>query len=194
MFNMFSPDYIINWFLGLLPTWVPWAIIGFGVALFLLSSILHRLLPLLYRLGITILCLILIGFGGWIEGRQNILSEGAKEVEKVVVKQKVITKYIVKKYTEKIQKIEANHDAIAQTITTKDDNMCTVPESFVRVHDSAAKNTVPGPSTGTDGAASGIALSEVERTINDNYTTYNKVAEQLKLLQEWVTKQKEINP
>jgi len=62
------------------------------------------------------------------------------------------------------------------------------------VHDSAAKNTVPGPSTGTDGAASGIALSEVERTINDNYTTYNKVAEQLKLLQEWVTKQKEINP
>jgi len=194
MFGMFSPDFIINWFLGLLPTWVPWAIIGFGVALFLLAGILHRLIPLLYRLGITLLCLVLIGFGGWIEGRQNILSEGAKEVEKVVVKQKVITKYIVKKYTEKIQKIEANHDAIAQTITTKDDNMCTVPESFVRVHDSAAKNTVPGPSTGTDGAASGIALSEVERTINDNYTTYNKVAEQLKLLQEWVTKQKEINP
>jgi len=194
MFNMFSPDYIINWFLGLLPTWVPWAIIGFGVALFLLSSILHRLLPLLYRLGITILCLILIGFGGWIEGRQNILIQGAKEVEKVVVQQKVITKVIVKKYKENIQKIEVVHDKIAQTITTKDDNMCTVPESFVRLHDSSATNTISGSAGGTDGTASGIALSEVERTINDNYTTYNKVAEQLKLLQEWVTKQKELNP
>ena len=194
MFNMFSPDFIINWFLGLLPTWVPWAIIGVGIALFLLASILHRLIPMLYRLLITVVCLTLIGLGGWIEGRQNILIQGAKEIERVVVQQKVITKYIVKKYKENIQKIEVVHDTIAQTITTKDDNMCTIPESFVRVHDASAKNSISGSSDGIDGTPSGIALSEVERTINDNYTTYNKVAEQLKLLQEWVTKQKELNP
>jgi hypothetical protein len=129
-----------------------------------------------------------------LEGRQNILIEGKHEVEKVVEKQVLVTKVIVEKYKEQVKKNEEIHDQIQSQVTTKDDNMCNVPESFVRLHDSAAKNTVPGPSEGTDGTASGIALSEVERTIIDNYSTYNKLADQLRALQEWVSEEKKANP
>jgi hypothetical protein len=139
-------------------------------------------------------CIVLIGLGAWVEGRQNILSEGAKEIEKVVVQEKIITKVVVQKYTEKVKEIEVVHDQIAEQINTKDDHMCNVPESFVRLHDGAAKNTVSESSSGTDGASSGVALSTVEHTIAENYKLYHKVAEELSALQEWVTKQKELNP
>jgi hypothetical protein len=194
MFDMFSVDYIFGWFLGLLPTWLPWAIIGFGIVLFLLVQLFGKLVPLLYRCIIMCSCIVLIGLGSWAEGRQNILSEGAKEVEKVVVKEKIITKVVVKKYTEKVKEIEVVHDQIAEQINTKDDHMCDVPESFVRLHDSAAKNTISESSSATDGASSGVALSTVENTIIDNYGLYHKVAEELSALQEWVSKQKELNP
>jgi hypothetical protein len=194
MFDMFSVDYIFGWFLGLLPTWLPWAIIGFGIVLFLLVQLFGKLVPLLYRCIIMCSCIVLIGLGSWAEGRQNILSEGAKEVEKVVVQEKIITKVVVQKYTEKVKEIEVVHDQIAEQINTKDDHMCNVPESFVRLHDGAAKNTVSESSSGTDGASSGVALSTVEHTIAENYKLYHKVAEELSALQEWVTKQKELNP
>ena len=72
--------------------------------------------------------------------------------------------------------------------------MCDIPQSFVRLHDAAAENTVPDPTTRVDGASSGIALSEAERTIIDNYAIYHKVADQLKALQEWVSEEKKANP
>jgi hypothetical protein len=194
MFDMFSVNYIFGWFLGLLPTWLPWAIIGFGIALFLLVHLFSGLVPFLYRSVIMCSCIVLIGLGAWVEGRQNILSEGAKEIEKVVVQEKLITKVVVQKYTEKVKQVEVIHDQIAEQIDTKDDHMCDVPESFVRLHDSAAQNTVSGSTSRTDGASSGIALSTVERTVADNYELYHKVAEELSALQEWVTKQKELNP
>ena len=194
MFAMFSPDYVINYALGLLPTWVPWAVAGFGFALFILVHMLGKLIPLIYRFIVTIVCFCIFGLGFWLEGRQNILIEGKHEVEKVVEKQVLVTKVVVEKYKEQVKKDEEVHEQIISQINDKDDHMCSVPESFVRLHDSAAKNTVPGPSTGTDGAASGIALSEVERTIADNYSAYNKLADQLRSLQEWVTEEKKANP
>jgi hypothetical protein len=72
--------------------------------------------------------------------------------------------------------------------------MCTLPESFVRLHDSAVQGTVPNTSSGIDGTASGIALSEAERVIIENYGQYQQVAEQLRALQEWVIEQKKLNP
>jgi len=194
MFDMLSVDYVVNWFLGLIPSWVPWAVIGFGGALFLLSHIFNKLIPLLYKFVITIFCFVLVGFGAWMEGRQNILLEGKHEIEKIVTQQQVVTKIVVQKFIEKEKQIEVVHDKISEEINTNDDHMCIVPESFVWVHNSAATDTVPGPATGIDGTPSGIALSEVEHTIVDNYTLYHKVAEQLTALQEWVSKQKEINP
>lgn len=141
-----------------------------------------------------ILAIALVGFGAWLEGRQNVLSDGQRVIEKIVEKQVVVTKTVVKKLIQKQEVVREVHDKITQQITTKDDVMCTVPESFVWVHNSAAKNTVPDPSTRVDGTPSGIRLSDAEKVIVNNYEKYHLVAEQLKALQEWVSEQKKINP
>lgn len=46
----------------------------------------------------------------------------------------------------------------------------------------------------TDTTPSGIPLSQVARTISNNYTTANLNKEQLMLLQQWVREQKKLNP
>ena len=188
---MFSFD-LIGWFLGLLPTWLPWALIGVGFALFLCLFFLKFLLPVIYRVPSMLLCIALVGFGGWLQGRQDVLKDGQRIVERVVEKQVVVTKTIVKKLIETQEVVRTVHDTITQQITTKDDNMCTVPESFVWLHDAAAQNTIPDPTTRVDGTPSGISLSEAEKIIADNYTKYHLVAEQLKALQDWVREQKKL--
>jgi len=60
------------------------------------------------------------------------------------------------------------------------------------LHDSASRNEVPDSSGVTNEAASGVKLSGVAETITENYTTYHKVAEQLRSLQEWVKEQKRV--
>ena len=192
-FDVFSIENIINWFLGVLPIWVPWTLINTGVVLFVLSQVFSKLITLPYRLGIPVLCFALVFAGAWTQGRQSLLLEDKKVVEKIVTQQVVVTKTVVQKVYVKEKQIEENHDKLVQQINTKDDHMCVVPDSFVRVHDSAAKDAVPGTTTGTNDATTGITISTVEKTIADNYETYYKVAEQLKGLQEWVTKQKELS-
>ena len=188
---MFSFN-LLDWFLGLLPSWLPWAIIGFGVALFICLFFIKFLLPALYRIPSIFLSIAIIAFGAYLQGRQTVLGDGQRIVERVVEKQVVVTKTIVKKLIETQEVVRTVHDTITQQITTKDDNMCTVPESFVWLHDAAAQNTIPDPTTRVDGTPSGISLSETEKVIADNYEKYHLVAEQLKALQDWVREQKKL--
>jgi len=190
MFSFISFD----WLLSLIPIWFPWATIIFGFALFVFLLFVKFLIPAIYRLPALFLCVIIICVGGWLKGRQDILSDGQRVIEKIVEKQVVVTKTVVKKLIERQDVVREVHDTIIQKITTKDDIMCTVPESFVWLHDAAAQNTVPDPATRVDGTASGINLSEAEKVIVDNYEKYHLVSEQLKALQEWVSEQKKINP
>jgi hypothetical protein len=44
------------------------------------------------------------------------------------------------------------------------------------------------------GSDSGIALSEVERTIADNYELYHELSDKMKGVQMWLKEQKRINP
>ena len=77
--------FSLNWLLGLLPTWVPWAIVGVGVVLFILEGIFDKLIPFLYRLPIRVLAIIIFAFGFYLDGRQDILINAKAEVEKTVV-------------------------------------------------------------------------------------------------------------
>jgi len=44
------------------------------------------------------------------------------------------------------------------------------------------------------GTSSGIALSEVERTVADNYELYHELADKMTGIQMWLKEQKRINP
>ena len=167
-------------------------VICFGVILFLIESICDSIIPFLYRLPIKILAIIAFSGGFYLEGKNSVLIPEQKVIEKIVEKQVVITNTVVKILHDKQKVTEDNHAKIDSQITTKDDHMCTIPNGFVRLSDNAATDTVPEPASGTDDAPSEVTLSQVERTVSDNYEQYNKVAEQLILLQLWVQEQKEL--
>jgi len=187
----------LNFWFGLLPAWIPLVIMGTGICLIISSSLIKIFLPIQYRIVIIAVYfsgIILSLSGAYIKGRVDVLVDSKKEIEILQAKQEEITQKIVEHYIIQTQVIKETNEKILNQVNTKDDHMCTLPESFVRLHDSAAQGTVPDTSTGVDGTASGIALSEAERTIIENYGQYQQVAEQLKALQEWVAKQKELNP
>ena len=186
--------FSVNWLLGLLPTWLPWAIIGVGVVLFILETIFSKLIPFMYKLPIKLLAIIFFAVGFYVEGRQDVLISAKAEVEKIVVEQKVVTQEVVKYIHDKVIQDRVIHDQIVKEITTVDDHMCDVPESFVRVHNNAAQSSISGLPEGVAGTSSGIALSDVEKTIADNYGLYHELADKMTGIQMWLKEQKRINP
>ncbi|HWX66033.1 MAG TPA: hypothetical protein VNZ27_06320 [Rhodanobacter sp.] len=104
--------------------------------------------------------------------------------------QKQSSDHIVVKYVDRVQVIHERGATITREIpvyvTAQADAACTVPAGFVRVHDAAAANGLPGPAGAADAQPSGLALSAVAGTLVDNYTTCHAVAEQLIALQDWV--------
>jgi hypothetical protein len=191
---MFSSLFSINYLLGLVPTWVPWAIVGVGVVLFILEALFNKLVPFIYRLPIRLLAIVIFAAGFYVEGRQDVLISAKAEVEKVVSEQKVVTQEVVKVIHDKVIQDRVIHDQIVKEINTKDDHMCDVPESFVLLHDNAAKGTVSRLPEGVAGSSSGVALSEVERTVADNYELYHELADKMTGIQMWLKEQKRINP
>ena len=143
--------FSFNWFLQLLPTWVPWAIIGIGVALFVLVKFIKiipvAILPLLYRLPIeiiaTIVSLTLFAGGFYLEGRQGVLINSKAEIDKAVSDQKDVTKKVSDDLKKKLAEAKSNNAKIIQFINTKDDGVCKLPASFISVLNYAAKDTVP---------------------------------------------------
>jgi len=186
--------FSLNWFFGLIPTWVPWLMILTGATLYLIETFFIVMVPIVYRVPVKILAIALFGFGFYVDGRIDVLIDAKQEVHEAKVQQVVVTKYIVKKYKEKRKKLNDDYAKIASSITTKDDHMCTLPESFVSVFDSAAKNSIPSTTERTDGTPSRIELSTAEKTIVENYELYHRVAEQLKALQQWIKDQQKLNP
>ena len=186
--------FLFNYFLELLPTWVPWTIIGVGAGLFIFEVFFNAIIPFIYRLPIRIIAIIIFGAGFYIDGRQDILINAKAEVEKTVTAQKIVTQEVVKYIHDKVIQDRVIHDQIVKEITTVDDHMCDVPESFVRVHNNAAQSSISGLPEGVAGTSSGIALSDVEKTITDNYGLYHELADKMTGIQMWLKEQKRINP
>jgi len=101
----------------------------------------------------------------------------------------IVTKYVTQT---KVIKEKGNEIKKLSQHVKESDAKCSVPKSFVLLHDSAAKNEVPDTSKGIDGSASGVNLSAVGETISINYNNYHQLSEQLKALQDWVTSQEKI--
>lgn len=101
------------------------------------------------------------------------------------VKEKVVTEYVDRIVT--IYKAGATITKEVPVYVSKAaDAACVVTNGFVRLHDASAANVpVSGGPRVTDDAGSGVALSAVAGTINDNYTDCHANAEQLTKLQAW---------
>jgi hypothetical protein len=54
-----------------------------------------------------------------------------------------------------------------------------LPHGFTRLHDAAARNTTPGPSSIPDAAPAGVTLAQASGAISDNYTECHVWREQV---------------
>ncbi len=192
------------WLLDFLPFWIFHLIVLAGIGGILASAVL-KFIPFIsnYKLPIQVGSAILLAFGLYMEGgvsnqekwearvAEVKLEMAKKEAASAEASTKVVTKYITK-----VEVVKEKGDQIAKQIpnliSATADGQCVIPNGFVLLHDSASRNEVPDTSRGTNEGASEVKLSGVATTITENYTTYHKVAEQLRSLQEWVNEQKRI--
>lgn len=97
---------------------------------------------------------------------------------------------IVTRYVDRVRVVHEHGATLTKEIpvyvTAQADAACSVPVGFVRVHDAAAANDLPGPPGVADAQPSGLALSTVAGTVVDNYATCHAAIEQVMALQAWV--------
>jgi len=192
------------WILDWLPFWIFHLVVVLGIA-GIIASIVFKFVPFIsqYTLPIQVISIIVLVFGVYMEGgisnqekweakvAEVKLEMAKKETASAEVTTKVITKYVTKIEVVK----EKGNEIIKQVpvyITKDADAKCDVPTGFVVLHDSASRNEVPDSTRSINAGTSEVKLSDVATTVTENYTTYHKVAEQLKSLQEWIKLQQSI--
>lgn len=192
------------WVLDFLPFWVFHLILLVGVVGSFISFFVGSI-PLInkYIIPVKVVSLFLLVCGLYMEGGvsnqerwEAKVADAKLEMAKKDTASAEATTKVVTKYVTKVEIVKEKGDAIIREVPkyiTKDaDNQCVIPNGFVLLHDSASRNEVPDSTRGVDAGASEVKLSGVATTVTENYTTYHKVAEQLKALQEWVKEQQRI--
>lgn len=153
-----------------------------------------------YKNIIQILSVIFIVFGVYGFSSSDVekywRAEAKKTSERIAELEKTsgkITEKIVTVYVDKVKVVKGKSHEIQKqiktNITEKSDNACKLSNTFVWLHDSAAKNQLSEPSSGIDETASDVKLSTATETITQNYGKYYEISEQLKALQNWVLEQ-----
>jgi hypothetical protein len=192
------------WVLDFLPFWVFHLILLVGVVGSFIAFFVGSI-PLInkYIIPVKVVSMFLLVCGLYMEGGvsnqerwEAKVADAKLEMAKKDTASAEATTQVVTKYVTKVQVVKEKGDAIIKEvpkyITKTDDTQCVIPNGFVLLHDSASRNEVPDSTRGVDAGASEVKLSGVATTVTENYTTYHKVAEQLKSLQEWVKEQQRI--
>jgi hypothetical protein len=196
------------WLLSFIPDSWLWqsvlATLWGGLGLYLFGLVMDFIPPLKpyrepVRIVSTILIIVGIYFYGSYDNEKHWRAKAAEmqaQLDKKNTASKSASVKIVTKYVTKTKVIKEKGDVIVKEvpkyITKNADANCVIPKSFVLLHDSAAKGTVPDTSAGVDESASGTKLSTVAETVTINYNNYHQLSEQLKALQDWVTQQEKI--
>jgi septation ring formation regulator EzrA len=120
-----------------------------------------------------------------------------QEITLLQSKQAEVTTQVVTQYVDRVKTVQLKGETIVQYvdkyITPAENAACTIPNNFVSLHNAAVKNDIPDPTSATDATPSGVSLAEVEHTVATNYSTCNQLREQVKGLQEWISKQGKLN-
>ena len=193
--------FLLTW----LPQWIFYILIPSGVTGLLFSFTIGKLLPLQYQLLIKFTSVGILAFGLFMVGAisnedswQLKIAELKTEIAKKELAAAEVTHEVITQYVDRVKIVEGKtHEIIKKVpvyITKESDDKCTINNGFVSLHNSSASQTkVPNSSRDVNEGASNVKLSEVAITVSRNYGTYYQVVEQLKSLQEWIKKQKDLS-
>ena len=183
------------WMLNFIPDWVFHLLLFVGFGGIIAASVFRSVF--LYPIAALILCSSI-----FMEG----LIFGQKDMrEQIVIMEAKLQQYqqesadlnikLAEKYNNKVIKIKEKTNEVVKYVdkyVTVYDNSCSVPNAFVVLHDSAAQASIPSSTAGVYEGTSEVKISEVGRTVAENYGIYHEVAEQVKAWQEWYTIQKSL--
>lgn len=191
--------------LNFLPEWIFYALSLVGIIGTVLIIAFEVVIPLPYKLALQILFALLLIIGTFFVGCFSNEAEWqlkVKQMEAEIAKKELeaekISHEVVTKYVDRVKIVEGKtHEIIKKVpvyITKESDDKCTINNGFVSLHNSSASQTkIPDTSRDINEGASNVKLSEVAVTVSENYGTYYQVVEQLKSLQSWINKQRELN-
>jgi hypothetical protein len=155
-----------------------------------------------YKPFIRVAAIVVALFGIYFEGGYMTEKEWRARVEALEAKVKVaeeksveVNTVIEKQYVDRVKVIKETANANIQyvdRVVAKYDNLCTVSNAAVLLHDSASRNEVARSSLGLDEGTSSLKISDILSTVTDNYSTYYQVREQVIGWQQWYREQKKI--
>ena len=189
------------WMLSLIPTEIlqlfVHGVVALAAILFVASFFSGAYKPLV-RLTSVVVAL----FGIFFEGGYVTEMEWRARVEELQEKVKVaeeksaqVNTVIEKQYVDRVKVIKETANANIQyvdRVVAKYDNLCTVSNAAVMLHDSASRNEVARGPGSTDGTPSGVEAHRFLETVVDNYGACHENAEKLRAWQEWYRAQKQI--
>lgn len=190
------------WLLSFLPDWLFYAI-ALASFVALVAATFLKVIPFIgkYAIPIQLLSFVTLlisiflcgGLANEASWQLKVAKTNAEIAELKAKSEKVSTK-VVTKYIDRIQVVKEKGNEIVKYVNKESDSKCELPNSFVVLHDAAAKNELPDPARASNAGASDVKLSRATTTIVENYGTCWEIREQLKALQEWVSEQKKLNP
>ena len=189
------------WMLALVPTEIlqlfVHGVVGLAAVLFVASFFFG-----VYKPFIRVAALVVALFGIYFEGGYMTEMEWRARVEALEAKVKVaeeksaeVNTVIEKQYVDRVKVIKETANANIQyvdRVVAKYDNLCTVSNAAVLLHDSASRNEMARSSLGLDEGTSSLKISDILSTVTDNYSTYYQVREQVIGWQQWYREQKKI--
>jgi hypothetical protein len=192
------------WILTWLPDWIFYVLTLVGITGLVIAFTIGKLIPIEYQLAVKFVSTGACAFGLFMIGaisNEDIWQLKVKEMETAIAKQELaaaeVTHEVITQYVDRVKIVEGKtHEIIKKVpvyITKESDDKCTINNGFVSLHDHASKNEVPESSGTINENPSDVKLSTVAETVSQNYGTYYQVVEQLKALQSWIRKQKDLD-
>ena len=189
------------WMLALVPTEILQLFVH-GVVILAAVLFVASFFFGVYKPFIRVAAIVVALFGIYFEGGYMTEIEWRARVEALEAKVKVaeeksaeVNTVIEKQYVDRVKVIKETANANIQyvdRVVAKYDNLCTVSNAAVLLHDSASRNEVARSSLGLDEGTSSLKISDILSTVTDNYSTYYQVREQVIGWQQWYKEQKKI--
>jgi hypothetical protein len=195
------------WVLSFLPdAWIAWCVHAFftlGIIGLIVGSFASAL-PLIDQYGkiIKIVSVVILAGSIYFEGGLNVerewrarVAEMEDKVKLAEEKSREVNTVIKTKYIEKIKIVKETTNANIQyveKVVTKYDNLCTLSNAAIVLHDSASQNIMARSAGGTVEGTSDVKASTLVGTVTENYGTYYEIREQLIAWQAWYKEQKKI--
>ena len=189
------------WLLSFIPTEIlQWIIHGI-VLLGLFGFIYSHFVPIYGKI-ISPIAILILAFGIYCEGGYFVEKEWRSKVEEMekkvaaaeeksaeintVIKTKIVEKIKVIKETTK------GNIEYVDRVVARYDNKCVLSNAAVGVHNASSQNVLAKSSGSIDEGASDVKISELVRTVTENYGLYYQTREQVIGWQMWYSEQKKV--